>query len=152
MKSRTSGRDKTRSNSAESRTVRVIGPATRPRYGGFTGMRPKLGFNAKMPQCVAGKRTEPPMSVPMCKGPYPAAAAAPAPDDDPEVLRSSRQGLRVMPCTEELPDDSMPKSGIVVLPSSTQPASRARAADGASSALGAMELAAQPIGAGSPLV
>ena len=55
--------------SAASRTERVIGPATRPRYGGYTGTRPWLGFNPKMPQCVAGRRTDPPMSVPMCSGP-----------------------------------------------------------------------------------
>ena len=34
------------------------------------------------------------ISVPICSGPYPAAAAAPAPELDPLVLRSRRQGFR----------------------------------------------------------
>ena len=46
----------------------------------------------------------------------------------------------------------MPKSGIVVLPNNTQPASRTRAAGGASEALGAMSPAAVPKGVGMPLV
>ena len=50
-------------------TVRVIGPTTRPRNGGSTGTRPLLGFRVKMPFQAAGKRTEPPMSVPRCSGP-----------------------------------------------------------------------------------
>ena len=71
-------------------------------------MRPRLGLSAKMPQCVAGRRTEPPMSVPIWSGPYPAAAAAPAPELEPEVLRSSRHGLRVTPWMLDRPEDSMP--------------------------------------------
>jgi hypothetical protein len=61
--------------------------------------------------------------------------------------------LRVTPCRLERPDDSMPKSGMVVLPRITQPASRARAAGGASALCGAASsLARVPIGAGSPRV
>ena len=37
-----------------------------------------------------------------------AAAAAPAPALEPEVLRSSRQGLRVTPCRLDRPEDSIP--------------------------------------------
>ena len=55
--------------SAASSTVRVIGPATRPAYGGWIGIRPRLGFNVKMPHQPAGRRTEPPMSVPRWSGP-----------------------------------------------------------------------------------
>src|SRR6516162_11157520 len=44
----------------------------------------------------------------------------------------------------------MPKSGIVVLPNKTQPASRTRAVGGASEALGVMSPAAVPKGAGMP--
>src|SRR5271169_2919809 len=106
-----------------------------------------------MPQCAAGRRTEPPISVPKCSGAYPAAAAAPAPELDPEVFLSSRQGLRVMPWMLERPEDSMPKSGIVLLPRITHPASRSRAAGGESADCGgASSLARVPIGAGSPLV
>ena len=60
------------------------------------------------------------------------------------------QGLRVVPCKLDMPDDSMPKSGIVVLPMSTQPASRTRAAGGASTALGVMSPLAVPTGVGTP--
>src|SRR3954465_7166500 len=93
---------------AASSTVRVIGPATRPIYGGWIGTRPSDGLSAKMPQCVAGSRTEPPMSVPRRSGADPAPHAAPAPELEPDGLRSRRQGLRVTPCRLERPDDSMP--------------------------------------------
>ena len=56
-------------SSAASATVRVIGPATLPAYGGSIGIRPRLGFSVKMPHQPAGRRTEPPMSVPTCSGP-----------------------------------------------------------------------------------
>ena len=45
----------------------------------------------------------------------------------------------------------MPKSGIVVLPRRTQPASRSRAVGGASAALGVMSPEAVPTGVGKPL-
>jgi hypothetical protein len=58
-----------------------------------------------------------------------------------------------MPCRLDSPDDSIPKSGMAVLPSNTQPASRMRAGAGASAACGgAWSLARVPIGAGSPWV
>ena len=34
----------------------------------FKFIQPRLGLSAKMPQCVAGSRTEPPMSVPRLSG------------------------------------------------------------------------------------
>ena len=46
----------------------------------------------------------------------------------------------------------MPKSGIVVLPRNTVPASRKRAAGGASSGAGVSSAAAVPIGTGTPRV
>ncbi|MNV38890.1 hypothetical protein D3C71_1304530 [compost metagenome] len=46
----------------------------------------------------------------------------------------------------------MPKSGMVVLPSSTAPASRMRAAGGASAAAGVSSVAAVPKGTGVPRV
>ena len=67
-------------------------------------------------------------------------------------MRSSRHGLRVMPCSDEVPEDSIPKSGMVVLPTITHPASRTRAATGESTSLGALLPAAVPMGAGSPRV
>src|SRR5215831_18622273 len=73
-----------------------------------------------------------------------------APELEPPEFRARFQGLRVVPCRLESPDDSMPKSGIVVLPNKTQPASRTRAVGGASEALGVMSPAAVPKGAGMP--
>ena len=46
-----------------------IGPATRPAYGGLMGTRPRLGLKPTTPHQPAGRRMEPPMSVPMCSGP-----------------------------------------------------------------------------------
>ena len=69
------------------------------------------------------------------------------------MLRAVFQGLRVMPWMLDRPDESMPKSGIVVLPRITQPASRTRAAGGASAGWGAASsFAFVPMGAGSPFV
>ena len=67
--SRQSGRLSVAIISAASATVRVIGPATRPAKAGLIGIRPRLGFKVKMPHQAAGNRSEPPMSVPTCKGP-----------------------------------------------------------------------------------
>jgi hypothetical protein len=75
-----------------------------------------------------------------------------APDEEPAGLRSSRHGLRVVPWIEERPEDSIPRSGIVVLPTITQPASRTRAATGESTVFGSRLPAAVPIGDGSPRV
>src|SRR5690606_39717715 len=82
----------------------------------------------------------------------PAAIAAPAPEEEPAGLRFVFQGLRVTPCRLETPEASMPKSGMVVLPRKTQPASRSRATGGASARPGVMSPAAVPIGAGQPFV
>ena len=72
------------------------------------------------------------MSVPTCSGPYPPAAAAPAPELEPPVVHAGFHGLRVMPCRLETPDESIPQSGITVEPSTTAPASLVRSVTGAS--------------------
>src|ERR1700732_3801957 len=108
MPSRRSGRDNTLIIKAASSTVRLIGPATRPTYGGSTGTRPRLGFSATRPHQPAGSRTEPPLSVPRCSGPYPAAPAAPAPALEPPGFLLRSQGLRVRGWKLDRPDDSMP--------------------------------------------
>ena len=76
--------------------------------GGSIGTRPSEGFSVKMPHQLAGRRTEPPMSVPMCSGPYPAAAAAPAPALEPPGFLERSQGLRVRAWKLDSPEDSMP--------------------------------------------
>jgi len=54
------------------------------------------------------------------------------PPDDPPGVRARFQGLRLTPVSGELVSPLQPNSGVVVLPSSTAPASRRRAAAGAS--------------------
>jgi len=116
------------------------------------GIRPRVGLNPTNPHQAAGRRTEPPMSVPMCSGPYPAAAAAAAPELEPPVLQAVFQGLRVMPWKLDSPEDNMPKSGTVVLARMIAPASRIRAAGGASCRAGFRAVAALPRGIGVPWV
>src|SRR5699024_5873392 len=116
---------------AASAALRHSGPAHRPRYGASSGTRPALGFSVDNPSQVPGKRIEPPISLPTCSGPYPAAAAAPAPALDPPVVSERSHGLRVMPCRLDTPEDSIPQSGITVDPRTTAPDSSARSVIGA---------------------
>src|SRR4051812_39612130 len=106
--SRQSGRARTSMSRAVSRTVRVIGPATRPWYGGYTGTRPRLGFSVTVDVQLAGSRTDPPMSVPTCNGPKRAAAAAAAPALDPPGFQARFHGLRVSGWKLDVPDVNMP--------------------------------------------
>ena len=82
-------------------------------------------------------RIEPPPSVPSVSGPMPAAAATAAPPLEPPGVAAGSHGLRVMPVSGLSVTAFQPNSGVVVLPSSTAPASRSRAVAGASSASGA---------------
>ena len=86
----------------------------------------------KLPQKAAGMRTEPAPSVPTDSGPSPAATAAAVPPDEPPGVLLKSHGLRVIPLRGELVSPLQPNSGVVVLPSSTAPASRNRAVAGAS--------------------
>ena len=81
-------------------------------------------------------RTEPAPSVPTDSGPMPAATAAAVPPDEPPGVLLKSQGLRVMPVSGELVSPLQPNSGVLVLPSSTAPASRSRAVAGASTSQG----------------
>ena len=92
------------------------------------------------------------MSVPMLIGAYPATVAAAAPELEPPVFHSGFQGLRVVPCLVDTPEVSIPKSGIVVLATSTAPASFSRAAAGASRGAGARTVACEPSGEATPVV
>src|ERR1700730_18113678 len=92
------------------------------------------------------------MSVPRCKGPYPAAPAAPAPALEPPGFFERSHGLRASGWKLESPDDSMPESGMVVFAERVAPASRRRAAGGASAAAGTSLTLAAPSGTGWPLV
>ncbi len=68
--------------------------------GAVCGIRPWVGLRATRPQCPAGSRTDPAISLPTAPNPIPAASAAPAPELDPPVLRVRFHGLRVMPYSE----------------------------------------------------
>ena len=117
----------------------VCGPrwATEPKGdNGYAGTRPKLGFRPTLPQKAAGMRTLPAPSVPMPIGPMPAATAAAAPPEEPPGVLARFQGLRVRPVSGELVSPLQPNSGVVVLPSSTAPASRSLAVTGASTSQG----------------
>src|SRR5262245_36570154 len=77
-------------------------------------------------------RTLPAPSVPTESGPMPAATAAAVPPDEPPGVLLKFHGLRLMPVRGELVSPLQPNSGVLVLPSSTAPASRNRAVAGAS--------------------
>ena len=57
------------------------------------GIRPCVGLMVTTPQQYAGARSEPAMSLPWWIGPNPAAAAAPAPPDEPPAEASRFHGL-----------------------------------------------------------
>src|SRR5690606_22252039 len=78
---------------------------------------------------AAGKRTEPPVSVPIAKQAVPAATAAPAPLEDPPVKCSRFQGLCAggvskSKWTAPVP---VPYSQVFSLPINTAPAACNRA-------------------------
>ena len=98
---------------------------------------------------------EPSVSVPMASGAYPAASAAPDPDDDPPALRSSAHGLPVRPRTPDQPlvecdERRLAHSERLVEPRTTRPASRIRATSGASRSTVRPCSARDPAVAGSP--
>jgi len=130
--SRRSGCDRIAVISTTSATERARGPADRMLLAGVWGIRPWVGLSPTRPQKAAGMRTDPPRSLPIVKGPNPAATAAAPPDVDPPGVRARFQGFRAVPCWLLMPDARQPRSGIVVLPSRTAPASSNRAAGGAS--------------------
>ena len=91
----------TRSSSAQSATLRVIGPAvsrvceigTMP----ACDQRPVLGRRPTMPHSAAGMRTEPPVSEPMPPGAMRAPTATPTPPLEPPGMRVRSYGFRAAP-------------------------------------------------------
>ena len=96
-------------------------PRSRPRE-----TRPRLGLSPTSPQHAAGIRIEPPPSLPCATGSIPAATAAAAPPDEPPGVRSRSQGLRVAPLWRGSVVGRIPNSGMFVVPTTTNPASRSR--------------------------
>ena len=92
------------------------------------------------PHSAAGMRIEPPPSEPVASGTSPAARAAADPPDEPPGVRSVSHGLRVMPKSRLDVSALAPSSGVLVLPTTTQPAARRRATKGESAPAGASSL------------
>jgi hypothetical protein len=125
------------SASAASRILRVITPRvdSMGQPGGSlppVGTRPSDGLKPVSPVADAGIRIEPPPSDPVASGTRPAASAAADPPDEPPAERSNDQGLRVAPNTSLTVSAFQPNSGVLVLPTTTQPAARSRSTSGES--------------------
>src|SRR5579862_7473510 len=88
--------------------------------------RPYVGFRPTTPQNAAGRRTEPPVSVPSAAWHSPAATATPEPPDDPPGTRARSHGLRVTPSPEFSVDEPIANSSQLSLPTMTAPAARRR--------------------------
>src|SRR5579863_7056487 len=84
------------------------------------------------PQHDDGMRIEPPPSDPVARGTMPEAMAAAAPPDEPPGLKARFQGLQVGPNTALSVSPFHPSSGVLVFPTTTQPAARRRATKGES--------------------
>ena len=66
------------------------------------------------------------------------------------MVRAGSQGLRVMPCRLETPDESIPQSGITVDPMTTAPASVSRSTTGELRSGTTGTTPALPAGMGTP--
>ena len=87
-----------------------------------------------MPHSAAGKRIDPPVSVPSAAGVSPAATAAPDPLEEPPVKCPMFQGLRAGGQGKSKDGPPCANSCVASLPSSTPPASWSRATAAASCA------------------
>src|SRR5206468_12340525 len=121
------------SSAAVSRTDRVTTPSwARPAIGsprsGPNETRPRDGFKPTRPHSLAGMRIEPPPSFACAAGTSPAATDAAEPPLEPPVERLGSHGFLVGPYASGSVVGSVPISGVVVLPRSTKPAARRRAA------------------------
>ena len=104
-----------------------------------------------MPQNAEGIRIEPPPSLPTLRFAIPVIAATAAPPEEPPGVRVTSHGLRVSPLSGLSHRPFQPCSGVVVLPSSTAPASRRRATTGESSVAGASDVVSDPLRVGHPV-
>src|SRR2546427_11742382 len=127
----------TDSISAVSATVRAMGPVTlhgsHASGAGWTGTRPGEVRKPTTPQNAAGRRSEPPRSVPWASGPRPVASATAPPPVEPPGVSAGFQGLRVTPKPSLKVLAPAPNSGVLVLPSTMAPAAFRRATTSASS-------------------
>src|ERR1041385_6502024 len=104
------------SNSAQSSTLRAIGPCW-PRFiwiapRGVCATRPMLGRKPTMPLKLAGLRNDPPISEPGASQAVPVASATAAPPEEPAAERDVFHGLRVLPNTSLKVLAPAPNSGV----------------------------------------
>src|SRR5271165_1665595 len=90
-------------------------------WGPPAGTRPRLGFMPDRPQQALGIRMDPPPSDPVASGTIPAASAAADPPDDPPGPRERSKGLSDGPKMALVVLPMKPNSGVLVLPTTTQP-------------------------------
>jgi hypothetical protein len=117
------------SSSAVSPTVRVSTPSTARKLSPASGaieMRPRWGLRPTSPQQAAGIRVDPPPSLAWATGTMPAATAVAEPPDEPPLVRCGSHGLRVGPKRFVLIHGRIAHSGVVVVPTTTKPASLIR--------------------------
>src|SRR5690606_19837469 len=147
-----SSTDMTSSATALSATVRVTTPEVDAAtiFCARLGMRLRLGLSPTSPLQDAGMRIDPPPSDACAIGAMPAATAAPAPPEDPPGVCTVFHGLRVLPCRSDSVIEIVPNSGVVVLPISTNPASRNRSTTGSSRSSGVSGTAIDPYEVGHP--
>jgi hypothetical protein len=74
-----------------SKSVRMAGKPS------IRGKAPTEGFQPTSPVWLAGRRIEPPPSVPIAAAAMPAATLAAAPPDEPPGVSRRSHGLRVTP-------------------------------------------------------
>src|SRR5580658_1708345 len=101
-------------------------------WGPPAGTRPRDGFMPDRPQQADGIRMEPPPSEPVASGTMPAASAAAVPPEEPPAPWAGLKGLAVAPKTALVVLADQANSGVLVLPTTTQPAARRRATNGES--------------------
>ena len=146
----------TSSSAALSRTVRVRECVQPTGYenasrNGVLGTRPRDGLSPKRPHAADGMRIEPPPSFPCAIGTMPDATAAAEPPLEPPADRVRSCGLRVGPWNSGSVEPFLPSSGVLVMPSTITPASRARATARLSALATSSDHSRDPRDVGSPV-
>src|SRR2546423_15570201 len=91
-------------------------------------IRPTLTLRPTMPHHEAGRRTEPPVSVPIAAGASPAATPTPEPLDEPPGVRCTlaSHGFHRVPICVFVPQPPTANSTLCRFPSHITPASISR--------------------------
>src|SRR5260221_14245316 len=86
-------------------------------------MRPTVTLSPVKPQNEAGRRTDPPVSVPIAQGALRAATPTPGPLLEPPGVRAvlASQGFQGVPICWLVPQPPMANSTVCVLPSTIMP-------------------------------